>query len=142
MIHDRFIKTNEEFYLFHICAPCENGAKQLLWDSLTSRLPLLGGKKVCVCGDFNVVRCDEEKRIVRQGFRSFDHSHFNQIIDDNGLVDVPLCGLKLTLYKGDGLSMSQIDSFLLYEEWCLAWPNCLHIAQLRRLSDHCPLLLC
>jgi hypothetical protein len=37
--------------------------------------------------------------------------------------------------------MSWIDRFLLTEEWCLAWPNCVQQAQLRGLSDHCSLSL-
>jgi hypothetical protein len=39
------------------------------------------------------------------------------------------------------LSMSRLDRFLLNDEWCLVWPNCIQVAQLRGLSDHCPLLL-
>ncbi|PNX62070.1 cysteine-rich receptor-like protein kinase [Trifolium pratense] len=31
--------------------------------------------------------------------------------------------------------------FLLSEEWCLAWPNCMQVAQMQSLSDHCPLIL-
>jgi len=37
--------------------------------------------------------------------------------------------------------MSRIDQFLLSEEWCILWPNCLQFAQLRGLSDHCALVL-
>lgn len=37
--------------------------------------------------------------------------------------------------------MSRIDRFLISEEWCLIWPNCTQVAQLRGLSDHCPLIL-
>ncbi|GAU26985.1 hypothetical protein TSUD_290350 [Trifolium subterraneum] len=37
--------------------------------------------------------------------------------------------------------MSRLDRFLLSEEWCLTWPNCIQVAQLRGLSDHCPLVL-
>ncbi|MCI49205.1 endonuclease/exonuclease/phosphatase family protein, partial [Trifolium medium] len=55
-IHGRFIKSDEEFYLFNVYAPCEDNAKQLLWDSLSGKLQQSEGKKVCVCGDFNVVR--------------------------------------------------------------------------------------
>jgi len=43
--------------------------------------------------------------------------------------------------KGDGTSMSCIDRFLLSEEWCVVWPSCMQLAQLRGLSDNCPLLL-
>ncbi|MCH85139.1 cysteine-rich receptor-like protein kinase [Trifolium medium] len=70
-----------------------------------------------------------------------DHIPFNRFIDDNNLMDLPLSGRKFTWYKGDGLSMSRLDRFLLSEEWCLAWPNCMQVAQLRGLSDHCPLVL-
>jgi exonuclease III len=48
MIHGRFLQSNEEFYLFNIYAPCENSAKQVLWDSLLVRLQQLGGKNFYV----------------------------------------------------------------------------------------------
>ncbi|GAU22999.1 hypothetical protein TSUD_98280 [Trifolium subterraneum] len=102
---------------------------------------MTGGKKVCVCGDFNVVRSNEERRSMRQGSRPSDQVSFNQFIEVNDLVDLPWSGRRFTWYKGDGLSMSRIDRFLLSEEWCLEWPNCEQQAQLRGLSDHCPLSL-
>ncbi|GAU40603.1 hypothetical protein TSUD_28090 [Trifolium subterraneum] len=37
--------------------------------------------------------------------------------------------------------MSRLDRFLLSEELCLTWPNCIQEAHLRGLSDHCPLIL-
>jgi len=60
-------------------------------------------------------------------------------IEDNGLVDLSLCGRRFTWFKGDGTSMSRIDCFLLSEDWCLHWPNCFQVALLRGLSNHCPL---
>lgn len=141
IIHGRFIKSNEEFYLFNIYAPCDGAARKLLWDSLSLRLQLLRGRKLCVCGDFNDVRCSEERRSVNARYSSLDFSHFNSFTDENSLLDLPLGGRKFTWFKGDGRSMSRLDRFLLSEDWCLAWPNCLQIAQLRGLSDHCPLVL-
>lgn len=140
-IHGRFIKTDEEFHLFNVYAPCEGGARQLLWAALSARLQALRSEKVCVCGDFNVVRCPEERRSMGAHGGATEYEHFNQFIEDNGLIDLPLCGRNFTWFKGDGRSMSRIDRFLLSEEWCLAWPNCLQVAQLRGLSDHCPLSL-
>jgi hypothetical protein len=70
-----------------------------------------------------------------------DHVPFNRFIDDNNLVDLPLIGRKFTWFKGDGLSMSRLDRFLLSKEWCLDWPNCQQVARLRGLSDHCALVL-
>ncbi|GAU49411.1 hypothetical protein TSUD_407260 [Trifolium subterraneum] len=139
--HGRFISSDEIFYVVNVYAPCDLGAKQRLWDSLSVWLQSLVGERVCVCGDFNAVRGQEERRSSRVGPRQSDHLPFNCFIEDNNLVDLPLGGRKYTWYKGDGLSMSRLDRFLLSEEWCLAWPNCTQVALLRGLSDHCPLVL-
>ncbi|XP_045791512.1 uncharacterized protein LOC123886222 [Trifolium pratense] len=138
--HGRFSKTGEEFYVANVYAPCEDGAKQELWDLLSVRLHLLAGKKVCVCRDFNAVKHIDERRSVRDGRRSSDHIPFNRFIEDNTLIDLPLIGRKFTWFKGDGRSMSRLDRFILSEEWCLNWPNCKQMAKLRGLSDHCPLV--
>ncbi|PNX84817.1 cysteine-rich receptor-like protein kinase, partial [Trifolium pratense] len=139
--HGRFLKNDEEFYIANVYAPCDNSAKQRLWDSLSNRIQLLDGKRVCVCGDFNAVKSVEERRSTRVGHSSLDHIPFQRFIDDNSLIDLPLGGRKFTWYKGDGSTMSRLDRFLLSEEWCMAWPNCAQVAQMRGLSDHCPLIL-
>ncbi|MCH95720.1 endonuclease/exonuclease/phosphatase family protein [Trifolium medium] len=139
--HGRFRSSNEDFVVVNVYAPCDPGAKQRLWDSLSARLQSLVGSRVCVCGDFNAVRCEEERRSLRAGPRASDHIPFNTFIEDNNLLDFPLSGRKFTWYKGDGLSMSRLDRFLVSEEWCLTWPNCIQVALLRGLSDHCPLVL-
>jgi len=48
---------------------------------------------------------------------------------------------EFTWFKGHGRSMSRLDRFLLSEEWCLLWPNCLHVTHLRALLYHCPIVL-
>jgi len=101
-IHGRFIKSNEEFHLFNVYAPCEGGARQLLWEALSARLQELGGKKVCVCGDFNAVRCSEERRSVEVQGGVTGYESFNRFIEDNGLIDLPLYGRHFTWFKGDG----------------------------------------
>jgi len=141
MIHGRFIKSNEEFYLFNVYAPCDRITKQALWTSLSSRLLSMGRLNVCLCGDFNSVRSADERRSVR-GTQTLDEfAPFNEFIDECVLIDLPLCGRKFTWFKGDGRSMSRLDRFLLSEEWCLLWPNCMQVAHLRGLSDHCPIVL-
>lgn len=37
--------------------------------------------------------------------------------------------------------MSRLDKFLLSKSWYLVWLNCVQVAHLRRLSDHCPIFL-
>jgi len=49
IVHGRFIRTNEEFYVFNIYAPYEGRAKQELWVALSVRLQPLRGEKVRVC---------------------------------------------------------------------------------------------
>ncbi|MCH83612.1 cysteine-rich receptor-like protein kinase, partial [Trifolium medium] len=98
-------------------------------------------RMVCICGDFNAVKNLNERRSPWGGQRSADHIPFNSFIDDNTLIDLPLSDHKFTGFKGDGLSMSRLDRFLLMEEWCLTWPNCKQEARLRGLFDHCPLIL-
>lgn len=58
LIHGRFIKIDQDFYLFNVYAPCDVRAKQELRAFLTVRIQALQGKKVCFCEDFNVVRGD------------------------------------------------------------------------------------
>ncbi|GAU10772.1 hypothetical protein TSUD_424810, partial [Trifolium subterraneum] len=90
--YGRFIKSGEEFSVANVYAPCDPGAKQEQWDSLSTRIQALGRSRVCVCGDFNAVRSIEERRSVSGRTRSQDHIVFNRFIDDNNLIDLPLCG--------------------------------------------------
>jgi len=83
-----------------------------------------------------VVQNGDERRSVRNDLSDADYISFNGFIDDNLLVDLLLHGRKYTWFKGDGKSMSRLDHFLLLEEWCLEWPNCIQVALLRELSDH------
>ncbi|KAK2430958.1 DNA-(apurinic or apyrimidinic site) endonuclease [Trifolium repens] len=94
--HGRFTTTGEEFMVANVYAPCDPGAKQGLWDSLSLRLQSLIGMRVCVCGDFNAVRGIEERRSTSAGQRPQEVIAFNRFIDDNFLIDLPLCGRKFT----------------------------------------------
>jgi len=100
MIHGRFIKSNEEFYLFNVYGPCDRSAKQTLWTFLSSRLLSMGSRNVCLCGDFNSVRSAEERRSVR-GTQTLDEfAPFNDFIDEFALIDLPLCGRNLLGLRG------------------------------------------
>ncbi|GAU27943.1 hypothetical protein TSUD_146580 [Trifolium subterraneum] len=124
-----------EFYLANVYAPCDLREKQALWDSLSGRIQSLHGTRVCVCGDFNAVRSIEERRSAREGPRSSVNVPFNRFIDDSALVDLPLSGRKFTWYKGDGLSMSRLDRFLLSRSGVYLGPIVYRINSLKiRLS--------
>ncbi|MCI32253.1 endonuclease/exonuclease/phosphatase family protein, partial [Trifolium medium] len=94
--HGRFTKSCEKFFVANVYAPCDFGVKQKLWDSLSVRIQSLGTKRVCVCGDFNVVKHVDERRSSRGGHHSLDHIPFNRFIEDNTLIDLPLSGRKFT----------------------------------------------
>jgi len=71
----------------------------------------------------------EEERKGRGLFlKQMETDMFNSFITYTLLIDLPLCGCLFTWYRGDGISMSRIDRFLLSEKWCEAWPNCIQVA--------------
>ena len=141
LITSRFYKSNEQFVVLNIYAPCDVSRQHSLWVNISNRLGTYADKNVCICGDFNVVRSVSERRSVGSIQRHLGMAGLNQFIDGNLLIDLPLRGRSFTWFKGDGKSMTRIDQFFLSEKWCLTWPNCFQLATSRGLSDHCPLLL-
>ncbi|PNX85227.1 cytochrome p450, partial [Trifolium pratense] len=71
--HGRFVRSGVEFHLANVYAPCDSGAKQVMWDSLSVKIQALGRSRVCVCGDFNAVKSVDERRSARNGYRPLDH---------------------------------------------------------------------
>ena len=59
-------------------------------------------ENVCVCGDFNVVRCPEERRSVGSAMNYTSSASFNDMIEDNCLGDLPLRGAGTLGTKGMG----------------------------------------
>jgi hypothetical protein len=121
--------------------PCDSEAKRALWDKMSPMVANNTDVCLCVCGDFNCVRVPEERKGRWTVFRQADANLFNNFIDDNFLIDLPICGRMFTWYQGDGVSMSRLDCFLLSAKWCEFWPNTIQVAHQRVLSDHVPLTL-
>jgi len=141
VIKGTYIVTAEDFVICNVYAPCDLEAKKLLWNRLSSFVSNNSDACLCVCGDFNSVRCVEERKGRGTVFRQTEADYFNKFIIDSLLVDLPICGHLFTWYKGDGVSMSRLDRFLLSDKWCQKWPNCIHVASRRGLSDHVLLTL-
>jgi len=59
-----FVKTGDLFTVFNVYVPCDSVWQQVLWNNLSSRLHIFSDKNVCLCGDFNAVRCLNERRSV------------------------------------------------------------------------------
>jgi len=141
IVKGTFLKNNAVFCLANIYAPCDSRGRKDLWDALTNLIQLHGDAAWCVLGDLNVVRSSEVRRGRVENNVYVDYAPLNQFIDDNWLIDLPLCGRNFTWYRGDGVSMSRLDRFLLSEAWVSLFPNCIQVALPRGLSDHCLLLL-
>lgn len=69
-----------------------------------------------LCGDFNSVCADSERKCIGLIARSDDIIHFNKFIDDCMLIDLPLAGIRFTWFHGDGFSISRLDRFLISED--------------------------
>ena len=90
IIKGTLLKYNEVFCLANIYAPCDSRGRQVLWDTLTSLFQLHCEAAWCVLGDFNAVRSSEERRGRVENNTYGDYAPFNQFIDGNFLVDLPL----------------------------------------------------
>jgi len=115
VILGRFLKTGESFVLVNVYAPCDIYRQQVLWNNLSNKLVSFLDQNVCICGDFNAVRCLEERRSVGSVFNQVWSTNFNNFIEGNMLVDLPLRSRNFTWFQGDGKSMSRLDRFLLSE---------------------------
>ena len=141
IIKGRFIKSVVDFAIANVYVPYDNGGREHLWERLTDLIQTDVRRAWCVSGDFNAIRLESESKSRVIGGNSEDFSAFNNFIDNVVLVDLSLCGRNFTWYRGDGLSMSRLNHFLLSKEWISSWPNCFQVALPRSVYDHCPILL-
>jgi len=141
IIKGKVRSTGQEFIIANVYAPCDTLAKQDLWVRLSQFINDNGEVNVCVCGDFNSIRSEEERRGRSVVFRQVDADNFNNFIDSSFLIYLPICGRLFTWYRGDGVSISRLDRLLVSSKWCDSWPNCVQVAYQRGLSDHVPLVL-
>ena len=141
VIKGRVILTQQDFFIFNLYAPCDSAEKQMLWPRLSDLVSNNGDVSCCVCRDFNSVHAANERRGRNTVFNQVDADNFNNFIDVCSLIDLSIFGRLFTWYHGDGISMSRLDHFLLFEKWCEVWPNCVQVAHQRGLSNHVQLVL-
>lgn len=106
----------EEVEIVNVYAPCVNSSREELWETITKRIEEKE-RKWCVCGDFNAIRSEEERRGKgRKGDRRRMVA-FNEFIAQTELHDLPLTRRKFTWYRDHGISCSRLDRFLFSESW-------------------------
>lgn len=117
--------------LVNVYASCLRSERRILWDSLKN---LISAKKGCwlLGGDFNTVKCREEKMGIH--FDSGSMSDFANFINDAQLVDLQLGGRKYTWYKTNGKAMSRLDRFLFSQGMANLLGNCTQTGLKRKFS--------
>ncbi|XP_071694772.1 uncharacterized protein [Rutidosis leptorrhynchoides] len=124
--------------IVNVYGPHNDRDKKELWASLDNLLS--GNDLPCViCGDFNEVRFSSDRLNS-----IFNHSRariFNDFINRNSLVEVPLNGKRFTRICDNGVKFSKLDRFLINEDFMNLWEDLSVVALDRKRSDHCPLVL-
>ncbi|XP_071699081.1 uncharacterized protein [Rutidosis leptorrhynchoides] len=132
-------KANETILnVLNVYGPHEDDKKQKLWDSIAS---LISGSNEAwaICGDFNEVRVEAER--FNCEFIAYRAKRFNEFIENNALLDIPLGGRAYTRVSDDGIKFSKLDHFLLSENFYTLWENISAVVLDRLESDHCPIVL-
>jgi hypothetical protein len=92
------------------------------------------------CGDFNIIRTNEEKN--KPGILSRWSALFNSIIEMHGLIDLDLSDRLYTWSNNrNNPTFEKLDRFLVNPDWDLMFHNATVRGLDRSLSDHVPLVL-
>jgi len=135
------VKSAQRCCVVNVYAACNLREKKLLWEDLTKYKTASQIEVWCLCGDFNAVRSRDERKGVDRGNCSSEIKSFNEFIESNLLLEVPIVGKKYTWFKANGMAKSRIDRVLVSEEWMHKWPMCKQYVQRREVSDHCALMI-
>jgi len=108
------VKSNCSCIIANVYTTCSLSDKIELLEALSALRSLHQDKMWCCCGDFNAVRCAEERRGVRENASNKNEIRgFNDFIGRNLMEDLPIVGKKYTWYKADGSAKSRLDRVLL-----------------------------
>ncbi|GJT75071.1 RNA-directed DNA polymerase, eukaryota [Tanacetum coccineum] len=137
-IYGTWLPSNSKILFVVVYAPQQLSMKRSLWDYIASLLRRWNGESI-VMGDFNDVRCKEER--LGSLFNPLGARLFNKFIKSSGLVEVKLEGYSFTWSHPSASKMSKLDRFLVTEGMLLVFPSMSVICLDRHLSDHRPILL-
>ncbi|KAL4555547.1 hypothetical protein LXL04_038169 [Taraxacum kok-saghyz] len=130
---------NQDMGVINVYAPQDEEGKQDLWNWISNAINNDCDRMWIICGDFNEVRCTEERR--GSTFYPRGAQIFNSFIENLGLIDLNLGGRSFTYVSPNGANSSRLDRFLVTPNCITKWPNVSNIALLRLFSDHCPIML-
>ncbi|GJR39917.1 RNA-directed DNA polymerase, eukaryota [Tanacetum coccineum] len=137
-LYGMWIPKKIQILIISIYAPQPFAAKRQLWDYIASLISQWRGDCI-VLGDFNEVRCKEERwgsTFHAQGARLF-----NSFISNTGLNEVQLEGFSFTWAHPSASKMSKLDRFLVSDGIFTSFPHISAVCLDRHLSDHRPIIL-
>ncbi|GJZ65844.1 RNA-directed DNA polymerase, eukaryota, partial [Tanacetum coccineum] len=120
--------------LIRVCDGCQAHA---VGDCVSNFLSLLISRwdgECLVMGDFNEVRCEEER--LGTVFNVIGENAFNDFILNSNLLDVRLDGFSFTWSHSSASKMSKLDRFLISNGFHSSFPHMSGICLDRHLSDH------
>ena len=122
-----------------VYGPVKRSKRELFWEELGALKGLWEGPW-CIGGDFNMVLSPNDRNSI--GRLSHPVRHFNEVLNELGLRDLPLQGGPFTWRGGhNNQRMSRLDRFLVSADWESQFSNVIQRTLPRPVSDHCPVML-
>ncbi|XP_071727741.1 uncharacterized protein [Rutidosis leptorrhynchoides] len=129
---------DSEIAFINVYGPHSCSKKLRLWNELSSLINSLNIPHI-VFGNFNEVR-NKTKRMNSE-YNQHWADNFNNIINNSGLIDLPLGGKRFTRICKKTMKFSKLDRLLVSDGIFTIWPNTSSKTLDRDLSDHCPIIL-
>jgi len=135
-------KSNCRYVVVNVYGACSLRDKISLLGELTDMKKVSQDMVWCFCGDFNTIRKScERKGVSMRDNQLGEMRGFNNFIDTNLLIEIPLVGKHFMWFSSNGKAKSRLDRVLVTEEWMQIWPMCKQYVQRRDVSNHCALVV-
>ncbi|RVW27451.1 Transposon TX1 uncharacterized 149 kDa protein [Vitis vinifera] len=122
-----------------VYGPCSRKDRECLWEEFGA-IRGLWEDPWCLGGDFNSTLYQAERS--RNGRITSAMRRFAQVIDELGLIDIPLQGGSFTWSGGlNNQSWARLDRFLVSPNWIDQYSRAIQRRLPRPISDHFPILL-
>jgi endonuclease/exonuclease/phosphatase family metal-dependent hydrolase len=131
--------SQDIFYVTNVYAPCDTeGRTEFIEWFMTLDYSLYD--LWIVMGDFNMIRSTADRN--RLGGNLSNILHFNSIIQEHDLEEIPLKGRNYTWSNmQDNPLLEKLDWIFTSHNWTINFPNTLTTPMARLGSDHVPILI-
>lgn len=133
----QFMNSKERFNIINIYSSVHSASKRQLWMDLSQICSLSEKEPVCLLGDFNSVRNENERKNC--AYRKRDSVGFDNFIKGNNLMDIGIVNSLFTWFGRDG-KCSKLDRVLINDNWYSSGSWKVETLS-RQLSDHKALCL-